>query len=52
MKLISELDGILEWLHAHEAEVKSRPLLNIDLASVEQEQAKHEVCELDIMYVI
>lgn len=43
VKLAAELDSILEWLHSHEAEVKSRPLLNIDVASVEKEQEKHEV---------
>lgn len=43
VKLAAELDAILEWLHSHEAEVKSRPLLSIDVASVEQEQEKHKV---------
>lgn len=43
IKLAAELDVVLGWLHAHEAEVRSRPVLSVDVASVLQEQEKHKV---------
>lgn len=42
-KLASELDVVLQWLHAHEAEVRSRPLLETDVSSVDNELQKHKV---------
>ncbi|XP_075225316.1 muscle-specific protein 300 kDa isoform X2 [Lycorma delicatula] len=41
-KLAAELDIVLEWLHAHEAEVRSRPLLETDISSVDKELQKHK----------
>lgn len=40
-KLAAELEEILDWLHANEATVRSRPLLNRDVASVDKEIQKH-----------
>ncbi|XP_044734627.1 nesprin-1 [Chrysoperla carnea] len=40
-KLAAELEEILEWLHANEASVKSRPLLNRDIDSVNNELKNH-----------
>ncbi|XP_054006700.1 muscle-specific protein 300 kDa isoform X2 [Hylaeus anthracinus] len=45
-RLANELAEILEWLEDKEKEVKSRPLLERDPASVEAELNKHqELCE-------
>lgn len=41
-KLAAELEEILDWLHSNEGNVKSRPLLNRDINSVEKEIKKHE----------
>lgn len=41
--LVRELEDIIEWLYNHEAEIQSRPLLLIPVASVEAELEKHEV---------
>lgn len=43
-KLAAELDAVLEWLHAHEADVRSRPLLDTDISSVDNELQNHKVC--------
>lgn len=40
-KLTIELEEILDWLHANEAAVRSRPLLNRDIPSVEKEIQNH-----------
>ncbi|KAF5308513.1 hypothetical protein FQR65_LT06178 [Abscondita terminalis] len=40
-KLASELEDILDWLHANEAVVRSRPLLRRDIKSVEKELENH-----------
>lgn len=40
-KLAAELEEILDWLHSNEAAVRSRPLLNRDLGSVEKEIENH-----------
>ncbi|XP_017768073.1 PREDICTED: nesprin-1 [Nicrophorus vespilloides] len=40
-KLAAELEEILDWLHANETTVQSRPLLKRDLKSVESELNKH-----------
>ncbi|KAK9694281.1 Spectrin repeat [Popillia japonica] len=40
-KLAAELEEILDWLHANEATVHSRPLLNRDVKSVEKELENH-----------
>ncbi|XP_039285327.1 nesprin-1-like [Nilaparvata lugens] len=47
-KLAAELDQVLEWLHKHEAEVHSRPLLDIEIASVDREQEKHKKLVEDV----
>ncbi|KAJ9594434.1 hypothetical protein L9F63_014159, partial [Diploptera punctata] len=41
-KLAAELETILDWLHANETTVRSRPLLERDPASVEKEIEKHK----------
>lgn len=41
-KLASELEDILDWLHANEAVVRSRPLLRRDIKSVEKELENHK----------
>lgn len=51
IKLAAELDVVLGWLHAHEAEVRSRPVLSVDVASVLQEQEKHKVT-INFIYII
>lgn len=40
-KLAAELEEILDWLHANEGSVRSRPLLSRDVKSVDKELAKH-----------
>ncbi|KRT83699.1 hypothetical protein AMK59_4490, partial [Oryctes borbonicus] len=40
-KLAAELEEILDWLHANEATVHSRPLLNRDVKNVEKELENH-----------
>ncbi|XP_068085330.1 muscle-specific protein 300 kDa [Anabrus simplex] len=40
-KLAAELEEVLDWLHANEATVRSRPLLDRHPASVEAELEKH-----------
>lgn len=42
-KLALELEAALDWLHQHEAAVRSRPLLERAPASVENEITKHKV---------
>lgn len=41
-KLAAELEEILSWLHANEATVRSRPLLNRDVETVEKELQNHD----------
>lgn len=41
-KLAAELEEILDWLHANEATVRSRPLLHRDVKNVENELKNHE----------
>lgn len=41
-KLAAELEEILDWLHTNEGGVKSRPLLNRDVGSVNKEINKHQ----------
>ncbi|XP_064211053.1 muscle-specific protein 300 kDa isoform X18 [Tribolium castaneum] len=41
-KLAAELESILDWLHANEGAVRSRPLLSRDVQSVDQELENHE----------
>ena len=40
-KIAAELEEILDWLHTNEATVHSRPLLNRDIKSVENELQNH-----------
>lgn len=40
-KLTAELEEILDWLHSNEGKVRSRPLLNRDISSVEKEIENH-----------
>lgn len=47
-KLGLELEEILDWLHANEAIVHSRPLLNRDIPSVEKEIANHNVLSVNV----
>ncbi|CAH1403532.1 unnamed protein product [Nezara viridula] len=47
-KAMQELDALLDWLHAHELEVKQRPLLEIALESVDDEIRKHEVLASEV----
>lgn len=47
-KLAAELEEILDWLHANEGAVRSRPLLNRDLASVEKEIDNHLELSLNV----
>ncbi|XP_070139488.1 muscle-specific protein 300 kDa isoform X14 [Drosophila kikkawai] len=47
-KMAAELSEILDWLHSHEGEVKSRPLLDRDPESVERELQKHQTLSQDI----
>lgn len=42
-KMIKDLDKLIDWLHAHEVDVKQRPLLDLTVASVEREEQKHQV---------
>lgn len=44
-KLAAELEAVLDWLHANEATVRSRPLLERDSASVQQQIHNHKVYE-------
>jgi nesprin-1 len=41
-KLAAELEAVLDWLHANEATIRSRPLLDRDAASVQQQIHKHK----------
>lgn len=41
--LAAQLGAALAWLHDHEAQVKSRPLLARDPASVDAQLASHQV---------
>ncbi|XP_018395829.1 PREDICTED: nesprin-1 isoform X2 [Cyphomyrmex costatus] len=47
-RLASELADILDWLESKEKEVKSRPLLERDPASVEEELKKHHTLCADV----
>lgn len=47
-KLASELDEVIDWLHNHEAKVKSRPLLERPVASVESHISEHEMLVADV----
>ncbi|XP_018338972.1 PREDICTED: nesprin-1 isoform X6 [Trachymyrmex septentrionalis] len=47
-RLASELADILDWLESKEKEVKSRPLLERDPASVEAELKKHHTLCADV----
>jgi hypothetical protein len=47
-KLAAELEAVLDWLHANEATVRSRPLLERDSASVQQQIHNHKVHECRI----
>ena len=47
-RLASELADILDWLESKEKEVKSRPLLERDPASVEAELKKHHALCTDV----
>lgn len=51
IKLAAELDTVLEWLHSREADVKSRPVLSIDVSSVVQEQEKHKVSRECVLHL-
>lgn len=42
-KLAAELEEVLDWLHANEAAIRSRPLLKRTAESVEAELQKHHV---------
>jgi len=44
-KLAAELEAVLDWLHANEATVRSRPLLERDSASVQEQIHNHKVHE-------
>ncbi|XP_063222936.1 muscle-specific protein 300 kDa isoform X4 [Bacillus rossius redtenbacheri] len=41
-KLGAELEAVLDWLHANEAAVRSRPLLARDTASVDRQLDRHQ----------
>lgn len=43
IKLGTDLEQVLDWIHENEALVKSRPLLEINIESVEIDLKKHEV---------
>nr|CAD7429520.1 unnamed protein product [Timema monikensis] len=47
-KLGAELEVALDWLHAHEAAVRSRPLLDRDPASVEKELDNHKLLAAEV----
>lgn len=43
VKLATDLEQVLDWIRENEALVKSRPLLEINIGSVDAEQKAHEV---------
>jgi len=43
IKLATDLEQVLDWIRENEALVKSRPLLEININSVDAEQKAHEV---------
>ncbi|XP_025834538.1 nesprin-1 isoform X2 [Agrilus planipennis] len=47
-KLDEELTGILDWLLSKEATIKSRPLLNRDVESVQKELDNHQKLKEDV----
>lgn len=42
-KLVKELEEVIDWVYAHEAQIQSRPLLLISIESVKDEINKHQV---------
>lgn len=43
MKLAADLEQVLDWIRENEALIKSRPLLEINIESVETDLKDHEV---------
>ncbi|CAG7726205.1 unnamed protein product [Allacma fusca] len=48
LKYSQELDDIISWLHDNEVTIKSRPILEIPISSVDNEIRKHETLASEV----
>lgn len=50
IKLAADLEQVLDWIRENEAQIKSRPLLEINIDSVVNDLKSHEVSRVNCLF--